>query len=253
MDASFCIITSNIRYSTQDDGDHAWDFRKHILAEILNQHDPFILATQEGRQTQILSLRDLLPNFTLIDGHRQWIAERMYPSFFVNQKMGQVLASGDFWLSETPHIAGSSSFGSMFPRLCTWMRLNFLSHTLLVANTHLDHVKDETRERQAEVLCREIKKLKRENDTLIILGDFNASPESRTRQIIMQEFPELRDDWDQPEESTHHPFCGTNPNGSRIDWILSNFPEKVKIALDKTHQSGIWPSDHFPVIGWFKT
>ncbi len=246
------IISSNIRFSTHDDGSHAWPLRKKILAGIYHQYSPLLIGTQEGRKPQLHELKLLLSGYALADTHRNWLAERMYPCIFYNERTVRLLKSGDFWLSLTPEIDGSSSFDSMFPRLCTWVHIEVAGRELLVFNTHLDHVQPSTRESQIEVLCTQVKRINTKNLPIIIMGDFNDSPESRTRKIIYDYFDSIRDDWSSREEASHHPFTGLNPDGQRIDWILHNLEEKAQLHLDKQSDNGTWPSDHFPLIAKLK-
>lgn len=247
MDAPITVISSNIRFDNPADGVNQWSKRKDHLAKTLLSHSPLIIGTQEGREPQLREMGNLLPGYSLHDLNREWLSERMYPSFFVKEKTVTVLDSGDFWLSETPHIPGSCSFESAFPRLCTWIKVEIHQTSLLVANVHLDHVKLSTRLEQVRVLSEEIRKIKK-NEKLIILGDFNDSPQSVLRNHLLSNFPTLFDPWREPEESSHHPFTGDHPDGSRIDWILIEDQFKnSKIKMLKDSHQGYWPSDHFPI------
>ena len=105
------IISSNIRYDNPEDGEHSWENRKPLLLKIFHDFNPDILGTQEGRELQIKNLARSL-SLKLVDRHRQWIQERMYPCLFINEDKIQVHKSGDIWLSETPEISGSKSFKS---------------------------------------------------------------------------------------------------------------------------------------------
>lgn len=247
------IISSNIRFDNPADGINAWPHRREILTQTLLSHDPDIVATQEGRRIQLFEFAQLM-NFQMIDEHRKWIEERMYPTFFVKKDRWDILGSYDHWLSTTPEIAGSASFGSAFPRLVTWLKakpkdsdLNFM-----FINTHLDHVKSETRIEQIKVLVSEVKKHFEPNLRVIIMGDFNDSPQSEVRKILTESFPSVLDSWaqfNQNEETSHHAFNGEDQNGSRIDWILSDETLKIENCfLDKSTVDGKYPSDHFPVV-----
>ncbi len=249
-----CFITSNIRFDNPDDGLNAWPHRKYLLAQTLLAHSPDIIATQEGRFHQLKEFEDLLEHYNIVDHHRSWIKERMYPTFFIKKNAFEIIKSEDFWLSETPEIAGSFSFGSTFPRLLTWMKIQLKNSNknFLVINTHLDHVKPETRLEQVKVLTEKIKQLKDGVSYLVLMGDFNDSPESKIRKTIMNSLPELQDGWEKfnlNEESSHHAFQGECLDGARIDWILTDHRLKIeKHLLDKTAFEGRYPSDHFPVI-----
>lgn len=249
-----CLTTCNIRFNNPADGANSWPHRRLHLTQNLLSHSPDIIATQEGRFDQLKDLEDLLEDFEIIDQHRSWIKERMYPSFFVRKDRFEVIKSEDLWLSETPQVAGSKSFESAFPRLMTWIKIqpkNSETNFLLV-NTHLDHIKRETRADQIRVLAQEIKKIWDPGTVLVIMGDFNDSPDSQVREILNENFPVLVDAWklfNAQEETSHHAFNGECQNGSRIDWILVD--QKVKIEnciMDKRTSEGRYPSDHFPIV-----
>jgi endonuclease/exonuclease/phosphatase family metal-dependent hydrolase len=249
-----CLITCNIRFDNPADGSKSWSYRRELLKETLLKHQPDVIATQEGRFAQLLDLAELLPEFELVDQHRSWIKERMYPSFFVRKGIFEIIKSDDLWLSETPHIAGSSSFDSAFPRLMTYLKIQPRNHhqTLMFVNTHLDHVKKETRANQIRVLSKEVKKCWHNGHPLIIMGDFNDAPDSEVRNHLMESFPGLQDAWKKfhsQEETSHHAFTGEMQNGSRIDWILIDQSIQVESALmDKSQKDGLYPTDHFPII-----
>lgn len=249
-----CLISTNIRFDNPADGINDWSHRRSVLSQILLQHQPDLIATQEGRFSQLKDFETILPDFEMIDHHRSWIKERMYPTFYLRKNAFEIIKSEDLWLSETPDVAGSKSFGSAFPRLMTWMKVQPKDSkiNLLVINTHLDHVKTETRTSQIQVLAQEIKRVWDNNSRLIIMGDFNSAPESDVRTALMNEFPEVQDSWllfNSTEETSHHFFNGECPGGTRIDWIMTDKNVSVqKCFLDKSTIDGKYPSDHFPVV-----
>ena len=246
------LLTSNIRFQNAQDGLHSWENRKPLLQNIINQFLPDVLATQEGRELQIKSLAEKLP-LKLVDEHREWITDRMYPCLYANTDQIKVLKSGDIWLSDTPSIGGSVSFQSAFPRLCTWMIATHLRslEDYLFINTHLDHILQSTRLSQIDVLISEIKKININNLPIILMGDFNESPKGIVRKKVIDEF-QLQDPWIEcchPEETTHHGFIGATATGDRIDWILIPKSFSVdEIILEKKSFNGVYPTDHFPVL-----
>jgi len=249
-----CLISCNIRFDNPSDGANAWPHRRDLLAETLLSHDPALICTQEGRWPQLTELRGLLGHYQLIDHHRSWIGERMYPSIYLRNDTFEYLSSGDLWLSETPEIAGSRSFESAFPRLLTWVTLQLKNsdQKFLFVNTHLDHIKTQTRLGQIKVLIKEIKRVWDQNSRLIIMGDFNDSPDSDVCKLILEAFPNLMDAWKlhhEHEETSHHAFNGEIQNGSRIDWILVDQRlHVVDCLMDKTNRNGSYPTDHFPIV-----
>ncbi|MGE3609080.1 MAG: endonuclease/exonuclease/phosphatase family protein [Bacteriovoracaceae bacterium] len=249
-----CFISCNIRFDNPADGPNNWGHRKKLLSKILLNHQPDIIATQEGRFDQLKELEEYLTGFKLIDHHRSWINDRMYPSLYVREDKLEILTGQDTWLSTTPQVPGSSSFDSAFPRLMTSaiVRVKNQGGEFLLINTHLDHIKQETRINQIQVLINEVKKFWNKEQALIILGDFNDSPDSKVRNLIHRNFPDLIDPWKKLgnlEETSHHAFKGEIQNGSRIDWILIDKSLKlINCTMDKSHENGLYPTDHFPII-----
>jgi endonuclease/exonuclease/phosphatase family metal-dependent hydrolase len=253
------VVSSNIRFANKSDGEHNWPHRQPVLAEVINQFAPDLLGTQEGKKNQIYQLATALPNLKIVDQHREWISERMYPSIFINPNTIKVVASGDIWLSTTPHVPGSISFNSAFPRLCTWIKARQIKtdKQLFYINVHLDHHYEETRKEQISVLLSESKKINQERAPIILSGDFNDPPQQTVWTKITQQDSGPYDPWihlNHPEESSHHRFTGSNPSGARIDWIMVDQRVKtVSMELDKScNSNGIYPSDHFPLKAVFK-
>jgi endonuclease/exonuclease/phosphatase family metal-dependent hydrolase len=246
------LISTNIRFDNPADGEHSWDNRRDHLSRILLRYSPHIVGTQEGREPQLRDLDSLLPQLTLIDSHRDWLSERMYPTLYIDLSKLDVINSGDIWLSETPKVAGSKSFQSSFPRLSTWAHLKFIEDNFefIVTNTHLDHESETTRCEQIKVLINEIRKERADVLPIVFMGDFNSSPIDRVRKHLVDELS-LIDPWislKKKEQTSYHFFKGDIDNGSRIDWILhdSNF-KALEAEFNEETSNDLYPSDHFPL------
>jgi len=252
------LITSNIRFENAADMDHDWSNRRELLAEVLTKFNADVIGTQEGREPQLRDLEGLLKEFKIIDSHRTWIDERMYPTLYINPEKIDILKSGDIWLSETPEVDGSSSFNSAFPRLATWatLKLKSTDQTFFLINTHLDHILEETRVNQIKVLLEESTKANVDGHPTILMGDFNADHDSEVRKEVLRTWDFMHDPWHTlqlEEETSFHKFAGKLDEGSRIDWIMIDKSVKTHdIYMDKTSKDGLYPSDHFPVMGIFE-
>lgn len=247
------ICTFNLRYDNPADGNHSWSNRKSAIKNVMSEIQADLVGTQEGKEEQLNDFQTLIPNIPMIMGHREWIKERMYPSLFFSFKKLSVIDSGDIWLSLTPDIPGSTSFNSIYPRVCTWAKFSLKTNfrPIFMANLHLDHVNSETRIKQTEVFISEINKIFYEKFPMIIVGDFNEGPNDLVYNLLMNAFPNLYDPWIEGrkvEMSSHHHFDGNISNGKRIDWILLDKRFKCDSieAITKSY-SEIYPSDHFPI------
>ncbi len=243
------IISSNIRFNNPADKENAWPHRKSFLTNLLLSYHPDIIGTQEGREPQIRELLSLLPGRLLVDGHRKWIEQRMYPCLFVSHNI-LVEKSADIWFSKTPHVPGTKLEDSAFPRMATFAIISIDKKQILVANMHLDHTADPVREDQIDIFIKEIKNIEFDGP-LIICGDFNSKVDGAVYKKLIDELS-LVDPWKTlslKEETSFHQFMGTLDTGHRIDWILHSEHFMCKeIKLLKDTENGLYPSDHFPVF-----
>jgi endonuclease/exonuclease/phosphatase family metal-dependent hydrolase len=253
------VLTFNLRFQNEADGPNNWRFRREIAAGVINKSVPHLLGTQEGFRSQPEDLATLLPNHRLCDDHRFWDPDRMYPCIFYKFSEIAIEQSGDFWLSETPHIHGSFSWGSSRPRLATYALCQVLEtgQRFFFCDTHLDNLCAEARKRQALVLLEQLKIINSQRLPLIAVGDFNGPPSSPEhailtgRQTLDGKKGNLKDAWEvlgRPEEGaeTYHAFDGIGK--SRIDWILVSPEIQVKeVFILHNNFEGRYPSDHFPV------
>lgn len=169
-------------------------------------------------------------------------------AIWYRHELMNVVEWGQFWLSETPDIRESVSWGSSFPRICTWALFCWSkqpTRRIRVYNTHLDHVSREARQNGAElILDRVFDARLRAPDPVIVMGDFNEEPSgtaiARFRNKLV---------WASREErgTTFHDFTG-RLEGRPIDYIFCTEelqPEELMIFRDKVFDK--WPSDHYPV------
>src|SRR3546814_13670773 len=96
-----------------------------------------------------------------------------------------LLAAGTFWLSQTPDRPGKG-WDAAYPRIASWARLRdrTASQTLLVVNTHFDHVGQVARVESAKLIRRWIGDPRQPGDAVVLTGEFNSPtvspPQDRT-------------------------------------------------------------------------
>ncbi len=240
------VLTINLRYETEEDGLNNWPFRKENLAYLIRKLKPDIFGSQEGWEHQIYELQRLLADYKFyVDAPKEWDRKRMYPCVWVRNEGIEVEMVKTIWLSETPYLPHSKSWGSAFPRTLTYIIANIQGKRFIFASTHLDHVSETARPNQATVLINHLKKIPL---PIILVGDFNAVPKSNEHKILTNY---LRDAWElmgKQDTATYHAFTGEDAKG-RIDWILVSPEIEVKeIEVIKKTFDGRYPSDHFPII-----
>ena len=60
------IMSYNIRYSTQNDGENWWEFRKNEVAQLIDYYSPEIFGIQEGLENQVKYLDTFLSNYSYV-------------------------------------------------------------------------------------------------------------------------------------------------------------------------------------------
>jgi endonuclease/exonuclease/phosphatase family metal-dependent hydrolase len=244
------LMTFNLRFATPLDGSNEWEFRKDLVVDVIGRHLPDLLGTQEGTVPQLRYLEEHLTGYRPLTAHRAVDPTCQYPTIFYRDERFEVEESSEFWLSDTPQVHRSLSWGSAFPRMVTYGRFreNGRAERFYFINTHLDHVSEAARREGARMIREFFLPL---HLPLILVGDFNEPPDETVyREFIHRDSP-LQDTWRQvnsPEEeaTTQHGFDG-RPRGSRIDWILATPPFVVRrVAIVTDNQEGRYPSDHFP-------
>jgi endonuclease/exonuclease/phosphatase family metal-dependent hydrolase len=252
------VSTFNIRYGKAKDGDDAWDKRRELFMRTVKSMDPDLIGMQEVLAFQLDEIKAACPEYTFIaagrdDGKREGEAS---PVGFRTDRF-ESLASGTFWLSETPEKVGSKGWDAALPRVATWVKLRDKKsgQTLLFFATHFDHKGKEARANAAKLLRRKVEAM-RDGLPVIIVGDFNAPEGSPPYKNLLG--PEgdpthLTDSFREthpkhgPEEGTFNGFKGKR-DGDRIDWIVHTGDVKaVSCEIVRDSENGHYPSDHFPV------
>ena len=99
----------------------------------------------------------------------------------------RVVETGDFWLSDTPEVPGSISWGNLYPRMVTWALFEPSSdqRRFYLFNTHLPYrdEDDAARERGARLIASRLALLPADIP-VIVTGDFNTPPDSRTHAVL---------------------------------------------------------------------
>lgn len=258
-DIPMTVMSFNVRYGTANDGENSWEHRKDLVVETVRQYEPLVVGTQECLDFQADFIAERLPQYRWFGVGREadGSGERMAVLYRAD-RVGPV-ESGNFWLSETPEVPGTSNWDSACHRMATWGKFyHFETKSFFYfVNTHLDHRSEPARQGGATVLAEFIGRLP--GDTAVILtGDFNSTAGSSEAYSILTGSG-LADAWTTAKEQAGPPitwsaFKAPEPDmDRRIDWILTRGPVAVERCETVTfNQDGRYPSDHFPVVADLK-
>ena len=255
------VMSFNVRTANAADGENDWDANRRFLAEqVVRDFGPDIVGFQEDLERQKNFFDSNFPAYTIFGRAAQGGDDGEYVSIMYRTNRFDELRRGHFWLSETPDVAGSSSWDSALPRKVSWVELRDEQNpatTFVFMNTHWDHVSSTARINSATLMRQKIRELA-SGIPVIVTGDFNADQGGAAydRMRGLDDFDTVRNLQDtyrniHPEDAgsvgTAHGFDGRAGDG-RIDWILhDNDFTTLDADIVRTSYDGFYPSDHFPI------
>lgn len=252
------VMSFNIRYDNSEDAPHHWEARRDSVVNVIKKYDVDLLGMQEVLHHQLAYIKEQLPEYESVGvGREDGETKGEYAPILYKKAKYRAMKQGYFWLSETPEVAGKKGWDAACERIVTWVLLEEIAtkHSLLMMNTHFDHVGEEARRKSVDLLVAKAKELS-EGGAVIITGDFNADPKSEviTKMLDEKNVLPLFDtrliaqsvagtSW------TFHDF-GQLPLEERplIDYIFVNEAWGVqKYEVIEDH-SEVYLSDHVPVF-----
>ena len=255
------VMTFNIRTSNISDGDDSWPNRKELVAETIRKFSPDVVGMQEAISEQIEYLSSQLPEYRWLGIDRrlnggQGLSEHT-PIFYRHEKLAPI-ASGNFWLTDTPDRPPVPSNGARRRRgggrIVTWARFHHLEtgRAVYVFNTHLSLRRGQGQIDSVNLILERVGALPEGTD-VIVMGDFNNVAE-RSDLWQIATGSGLHDAWILADERRGPELTlsdfGPPDEGrtERIDWILVGGQIRVRsVETVLHHEGGRYPSDHYPV------
>jgi len=258
-DAALSLMSFNIRCDTNHtlpgQADY-WPERAPALQAVLAEELPDVLGIQEGLGHQLAVIEEALPaHYRMIGLGRDGGSRGEYSCIFYNSRRLLLQAWDQFWLSDTPDVAGSATWGNDTTRIATWGRFEDSStgRELMVLNTHFDHESENAQLRSAEAIIDHTSRFEPGLPT-VVMGDFNARAGASGAYSTLVDSGPFRDSWLVAKRHLT-PAYGTFPNykdpvvgESRIDWIAVTPGIQVADAAVNTFRlDDRYPSDHAPI------
>ena len=247
------VMTFNLRFASTTEP-NSWKDRRPVMRELLHRARPQIIGTQEGLYQQLRDIdADLGPDYDWIGTGREGGSRDESTAIYYDLRRLVPVEHYTFWLSDTPELIRSNTWGAAFPRIVTWIRFSDLAddgREFYVLNTHFDHVSQYARERSATLMTQRIAEFDR-TLPVVVTGDFNvAAHENPAYDTLVGSG--LVDTWDVAEQrgalyGTFHSYRQPVPDGDRIDWILTSPGVRTnRAAINTFSLNGQFPSDHLP-------
>lgn len=249
------IMTFNLRYPNPTPP-NLWPQRRPVTSELLRLTMPDIIGTQEGVYRQLQDIAADRPEYDWIGLGRNGGSRGEFMAVFYRKDRLEPLEFDHFWLSDTPAVMASSTWGNTNIRMVTWVRFRDrqTEQEFFFVNTHLDHQSQPAREKGAELIVQRLSTLSTELP-IVLVGDFNAVAKANKTYDILTGAGGFTDTWFAAKErhgknvATFHGYREPVSDGAHIDWILTRGP----VTTDDTEiitylRAGQYPSDHFPVM-----
>jgi endonuclease/exonuclease/phosphatase family metal-dependent hydrolase len=256
---TLCVMTFNLRYASEKPP-NAWPQRRPVMRECIEKVAPDLFGTQEGLYQQLKDLASDLPHYEWIGLGRDGGSRGEFMAVFYRKERFEPLQYDHFWLSDTPNVIGSSTWGNSNRRMVTWVRFRDRKthQEFYFFNTHLDHQIQPAREKGAALIRERVDGLQTRLPVLLV-GDFNAAAGANKAYDILVKEGGFTDTWNISKERrgdgirTFHNFNGPAKGDERIDWILARGTVMVDaIEIVTYSRDGQYPSDHFPVAAWLR-
>ncbi len=124
--------------------------RKDSIINIIDIYQPDFICTQELTLKHKALLFPYLEQYEAIGTFRYLKESYMFneaSEILVKKGKYKIIYSRTFWLSNKPNMIASRSMFSIFPRICTMVKIKDLKtmKKFYVYNTHLDHLIEKVR------------------------------------------------------------------------------------------------------------
>lgn len=253
------VASFNIRVGKYSSGSKHWSNRREMVISLLDGGRYDVIGLQEALDYQIKEIHRSLPQYEVYAvGRGDEQDEGEACAILYRKDRFCRIDSGTLWFSSTPWEPGSKFMGTLFPRICSWVRLADLdtARCFYVYNLHMDSLSQRSRSKSVRILAEQIS-LRRHPDPFIVMGDFNMELHNPAMMYLQQfeyktPYPRLQDTWAavypyRLDEGTYHKFKG-DTSGPKIDHILVGEGCRIlAAAIHRRNFNGRYPSDHFPI------
>jgi endonuclease/exonuclease/phosphatase family metal-dependent hydrolase len=249
------VMSFNLRFAS-DARPHSWAQRRPVMAELLRREQPTLMGTQEGLYGQLQDIADDLPDYYDWIGEGRWGGSRdEFMAIFFDTRRLEPVAYDHFWLSDTPDVVASNTWGNDSVRMVTWVRFHDrrTGKEFVALDTHLDDESEYSRERAAALIRDRVRAISAELP-VILIGDFNDAAERSRPYEILTTDTGLTDTWPAarvrrtPVYRSWHDYHPLERDGKRIDWVLTRGRVHVDaVGMNTFSRKGERPSDHLPM------
>ncbi len=246
------VASFNIRYDNPSDGENAWPNRKDLAAAFLRELDADSVGLQEAESHQLAFLVAASEHHASVGvGRDDGKESGEFSAILYRKDRLRLEDAGTFWLSDTPEVPGSKSWGNDITRICTWARFTDLrsGRRFYHYNTHFDHRSQPSRVQAAALVLERVAARAHPEEPAVLTGDFNAAPDNPAivalRGALTDTFRAAHPG--APEPGTFTGFSA-EAGANKIDYVFVTPGVETLAAAVHTDRPGDRAlSDHYPV------
>lgn len=250
------VMTFNLRCDFLLDFNNRWENRKNLVFNVINKYDCDIIGTQEITEKMFNDISNNITTHNIVGSPRSKKIFSEKNDILISKKH-TIKHYKTFWLRDKYEEIGRSKWYSIFPRICTTAIVELNSKKKIrVYNLHLDCIFSSARKYELKKLIEFINREQEKEDfPLIIMGDFNSTPNSKLIKEFLNESisnKRLIAVQEKKKDLYNKATMGNFKNkekGAHIDYIfVSEEFEIVDVEIIKYNINGKYPSDHYPLM-----
>ena len=244
-------------------GRNGWEFRKEMVADIIRESGCDFIGLQEAQEPQVEMLKKALPEYGFLATYNR-VEKGSANAILYRKDKWEIGQEGVFWLSDTPEVAYTKTWGNKYVRYCAWARLvdKTSGQGVYFYNTHLSHHAADCREKGIKLAIERI--AGREfDDPFVLVGDLNAEENEESMKYARGEAATVAGEncvnplglvdtfrvkrGQDVDAGTFNGFGKREPF-TKIDYIYVRPGVRVLEAdVNRYNKDGRYPSDHCPV------
>src|SRR5690348_5691419 len=153
------VMSFNLRFASTAEP-NSWAARRPVMRRLLRRERPHLLGTQEALYGRLRDVEaGLGPSYDWIGTGRAGGSRDESMAVFHDTRRLDPPEYDHFWLSDTPDVIASNTWGNAHLRMATWVRFRDLragGREFCVLDTHLDNASRYARERAAALVAERV-------------------------------------------------------------------------------------------------
>lgn len=169
------VMSFNLRHIIKEELVGLWKTRYKRIVDFIDSESPDIVGVQELTRKGKRYLKRNLRDYKIVGKKRYSIIFTNEYNCILIKRDFKIKGHKTYSLSDKINILGRKSKSDNFPRICTLAHVEKENNKFLIANTHIDNSSADNKKRQLEIFDKIVKTHQKEDEYIIMTGDFNMT------------------------------------------------------------------------------